>query len=132
MPQLSHSLSRDIAFLRRNPCGVLVAALCVFILANPLVGSGESGRTMLSLSLIAVMVVAVWAIHGQRLFNPVLGLAILSAGALALDLAGLRGAAPLVFATTAALIGMVTVALLYYVLDWHMITADKVFGAVAA
>jgi hypothetical protein len=28
--------------------------------------------------------------------------------------------------------GSVTVALLYYVLDWHPITTDKVFGAVAA
>jgi Na+/citrate or Na+/malate symporter len=28
--------------------------------------------------------------------------------------------------------GSVTAALLYYVLDWHPITTDKVFGAVAA
>jgi len=39
---------------------------------------------------------------------------------------------PVVLAATAAFIGAVTIALLRYVLDWHPITIDKVFGSVAA
>ena len=46
-----------------------------------------------------------------------------------LGMSSLRVAA---FATTVAFLGIVTVALLVYVLDWHAITVDKIFGAVAA
>jgi len=124
-------LRQRLAFLRRNRCGVLVAALCVFIIGNPVL-QGESGRTVLSLFMVTVMVAAVWAIPGRRLFKSVLALAMVTVVAMVMDLAGMRAGEPLVFAATAALIGVVTVALLYYVLDWHMITADKVFCAVAA
>jgi len=48
------------------------------------------------------------------------------------DIAEGRTMRPLSLGATAAMIGVVTVALLYYVLDWKKITPDKVFGAVSA
>jgi hypothetical protein len=121
-----------IAFMRRNRCSGLVVALCLFILANPLLAYSATGRLIASLSMIAIMVLAVWAIRIRRMLVWVSLLALLAAAAIAADRLGMPVLRVVAYATTAAFIAIVTVILLVYVLDWHTITVDKVFGAVAA
>ena len=121
-----------VAYLGRNRCSVLLAALCLFILAYPLADS-RVGITVLNVCMLAIMVLAVWALRVHRLLLwLVIVLATVTAGIVVAGRLGgflLRTA---VLTTTAACIGAVTVALLFYVLDRHPITVDKVFGAVAA
>jgi hypothetical protein len=121
-----------IAFMRRNRCSGLVVALCVFILANPLLTHSSTGRLIASLCMVAIMVLAVWAIRLRNMQLWVTLLALLAAAAITVDRLGIPTLSLAAYATTAAFIGVVTVTLLVYVLDWHVITVDKVFGAVAA
>ena len=132
MAALSRPLLRRIAFLRRNRCGALVVALCLFILFNPVLADSSSGRIVLSIALIGIMVLAVWAIRGRRLMAAVVSLALVAMASLGTEIVAGHTVRPLSFAATAAMIGAVTVALLYYVLDWRKITPDKVFAAVSA
>ncbi len=132
MPALSRPHLRRIAFLRRNRCGLLVSALCLFVLANPFLAGLQSGRAILSVAIISIMVLAMWAIRGRRLMAAVVVLALISIASLMADIAEGRTMRPLSLGATAVMIGVVTVALLHYVLDWQKITPDKVFGAVSA
>jgi hypothetical protein len=125
-------LLRHIAFMRRNRCSVLVATLCLFILVNPLLAHSPTGRLIASLCMVAIMVLAVWAIRLRRMLVWVSLLALLAAAAIAGDRLGMPVLRVVAYATTAGFIAIVTVTLLVYVLDWHTITVDKVFGAVAA
>ena len=59
-------------------------------------------------------------------------LALLTIHGIAADRLGEHWLWLVTLVVTAAFMGAVTAALLYYVLDWHPITTDKVFGAVAA
>jgi len=126
-------LLRRVAYARRNRCSVLVAVLCLFILATPLMAGSVVGATALATSLFVILVLAVWALRVRRPF--VWGLAalgFLTVDALVADRLGAVWVRPLALAATAAFISTVTVALLRYVLDRRAITTDKVFGAVAA
>ena len=116
------AILRRIAFARRNRCSVLLAMLCTLIVLSPLVAA-----------LVSILVVALWALRVRR--RAVLSAAIL--GFIAVDAVALRGIGGSlvvnisIVAMTVTLM-IVTVALLKYVLDWHVITVDKVFGAISA
>jgi hypothetical protein len=129
---LRRPLLRRLAYVRRNRCSALLAALGLFIVVNPLL-SGSLGAMIASIAILAIMVLTVWAIRVRRLtLWAVIVLALVTALAITMTRMGgypLRLAA---LVLTAVFIGAVTIALLRYVLDWHTITTDKVFGAVAA
>jgi hypothetical protein len=135
MPARRHPWLHRIAWLRRNRCSLLLAALCVMILANPLFGASQAGRKALGVSFLLTLVLATWALRLRR--PVVLALLVLAlATSVVLVLAPhnelhhwLR---PVANGTAALFTGIVTVALLRYVLDAHVISTDKVFGAVAA
>ena len=128
-----HPILRRIVWLRRNRCSLLLGALCLMILANPLFGSSALGPRALTLSLLVVMCVATWALHMQRpALVGMLALAVLTAAVIVSVPNDAHWMRPYAHAAMALFIGLVTIALLRYVLDWHVITTDKVFGAVAA
>ncbi len=126
-------LLRRIAYLRRNRCSVLLGALCLFILANPLVSNSVVGAAILTFGILAILILALWALRARRSTLLVLGLvALLVLNAIVADRLGEHWLRPVTLLVTAAFMAAVTGSLLYYVLDWHPITTDKVFGAVAA
>jgi hypothetical protein len=128
----SFRMKRRFAYMRRNRCGVLLVALCLFILINPLV-AGSFGAVFLALGLVVILMLAMWALRARRGTLLVLGLlALFTVNAVAVDRLGEHWLRPATLLVTAAFLGAVTTGLLYYVLDWRPITADKVFGAVAA
>lgn len=125
-------MKRRIAYMRRNRCGVLLVALCLFILINPFV-AGSLGAVFLALGMVTILVLAMWALRARRRTLLALGLlALFTVNAVAVDRLGAHWLRPATLAVTAVFIGSVTAGLLYYVLDWRPITTDKVFGAVAA
>jgi len=127
------ALLHRLAFMRRNRCSLLLAALCLFILLNPLLSDAPTGSAVLVFWMLANLVLAVWALRSRRLLPWAAAMFVIVAIELALDnLAGGSLARLTFFATTAAYMAVVTIALLVYVLDWHPITTDKVFGAVSA
>jgi hypothetical protein len=127
------AILRRIAFARRNRCSVLLAMLCTLIVLSPLIAGTTVGGAVLVAALVAILVVALWALRVRRMLLFVAGLL----GFIAVDAIALRGVGGSflvnisIVAMTVTLI-IVTVALLKYVLDWHVITVDKVFGAICA
>lgn len=134
MPQRRrHPWLHRLAWLRRNRCSLLLASLCGMILANPLFGSSSMGPKALSLTLLGVLVVATWALRMQRrTMLAVVTLAIVAAAAIVSVPGDTHWMRPVANGVMALFTGVVTVALLRYVLDPHLINTDKVFGAVAA
>ena len=131
--KLSRRVLRRIAFLRLNRCSVLLAALCLFILLNPLFEESTEGAAVLLFSLMAILAAAVWALNARRLLRWILTiLALVVVEYLLTRNTHEHSLAFLLFGTSVAFIAAITIALLSYVLDWHAITTDKVFGAVAA
>ena len=125
-------MKRHIAYMRRNRCGVLLAALCLFILINPLV-AGSFAAVFLALAVVVILMLAMWALRARRATLVALGLlALFTVNAVAVDRLGEHWLRPATLLITALFLGGVTAGLLYYVLDRRPITADKVFGAVAA
>jgi hypothetical protein len=124
---------RRLAYMRRNRCSVLLAALCLFILANPLLSDSPVGLMAASVCLFAIIVVALWALRKHRLIPwSLAALALVVMEAFATDrVAGLAFRVG-VQAAIGGFLAVVTVALLAYVLDRRSITNDKVFGAVSA
>ncbi|MFZ5782706.1 MAG: potassium channel family protein [Pseudomonadota bacterium] len=124
---------RRMAYLRRNRCSVLLGALCLFILASPFVTTSVIGAAVLTFGILAILVLALWALRARRSTLLVLGLlALIVLNAIVADRLGEHWLRPATLLVTAAFMAGVTAALLHYVLDWHPITTDKVFGAVAA
>ena len=131
--RLRRRLLRRIAYLRRNRCSVLLAGLLVFILVHPLVADSAIGATFLALGTLVILLLGLWALHARRRTLLIVGiLALLALHGIAADRLGEHWLRPATLLVMAAFMGAVTAALLYYVLDWHPITTDKVFGAVAA
>lgn len=125
-------MKRRIAYMRHNRCAVLLVALCLFIMINPLV-AGTSGAVFLALGMVSILMLAMWALQMGRRTLLALGLlALFTVNAVAVDRLGHQWLRPATLAVTATFIGAVTAGLLYYVLDRRPITTDKVFGAVAA
>ena len=132
MPTIRRRLLHRIAYVRRNRCCVLLVALCLLILLNPLFVGSRAGTTAIIFGLYAVLMLAVWALRvGRRMIWGAAFLAFVAVDAVLLDLAG-QPVRPLALAGMALFTGVVTVALLRYVLDRHPIKTDKVFGAVSA
>jgi len=130
---LRRRLLRRIAYLRRNRCSVLLAGLFVFILVHPLLAESAIGGTFLALGTLGILLLALWALHARRRTLLIVGiLALLTIHGIAADRLGEHWLRPTTLLVMATFMGAVTGALLYYVLDWHPITTDKVFGAVAA
>ena len=130
---LRRRLLRRIAYLRRNRCSVLLAGLFVFILVHPLLAESAIGGTFLALGTLSILLLALWALHARRRTLLIVGiLALLTIHGIAADRLGEHWLRPTTLLVMATFMGAVTGALLYYVLDWHPITTDKVFGAVAA
>ncbi len=128
-----HPWLHRLAWLRRNRCSLLLAWLCVLILANPLFGTSALGHKGLSIGLLAVLLLATWALRVRM--SGLLGVLALAAATLAAILlvpSDEHWLRPVASGTMALFIGVVTIALLRYVLDPHVINTDKVFGAVAA
>ncbi len=124
---------RRIAYMRRNRCSVLLAVLCVIIVVNPLLNTSELGARIMALCLIAILLLALWALRSRRLaIWTAVPLALLTIAAMFASHFGLQPLRTVALAGGAALIAIVTAKLLLYVLDWHPVTTDKVFGAVAA
>ncbi len=133
MPRRRHPWLHRLAWLRRNRCSLLLASLCGMILANPLFGSSTMGPKGLTLMLLSVLVVATWALRmTRRTLIAVVVLAIMTALAILSVPNDAHWMRPVANAVMAVFTGVVTVALLLYVLDPHLINTDKVFGAVAA
>ena len=129
----SRPFLRRIAYVRRNRCSVLLAALCLIIVLNPLLNTSALGGMLMTLCLLAVLPLALWALRSRRLtLWAALPLALLTVAAMLSGQAGFYPLRTLAFAGMAALISVVTARLLLYVLDWHPVSTDKVFGAVAA
>jgi hypothetical protein len=123
-----------MAYLREHPCALLLAALCLIILLAPILPATAMASALLNLGLMAVLVVAVWALGVRRLALAGIGLlALLTfSGILAQQVAGFRWLQPLAFALAAVFTAGVTAALMRYVLNFQRITPDKVYGAVAS
>ncbi|HZB53246.1 MAG TPA: potassium channel family protein [Reyranella sp.] len=131
--RMRRRLLRRIAYLRRNRCSALLASLLAFILVQPLVADSAIGATFLALGTLGILLLALWALHARRRTLLIVGiLALLTIHGIAADRLGEHWLRPATLLVTAAFMGSVTAALLYYVLDWQPITTDKVFGAVAA
>ena len=133
MRTIRRRLLHRIAYVRRNRCSALLAALCVLILVNPLfVGSGI-GTTSIAFGLYTVLMLAVWVLRvGRRTMWAAALLAFVAFDAAVLDRIAGQPTRPLMLAGTALITAIVTVALLRYVLDRRPIKTDKIFGAVAA
>lgn len=128
-----HPWLHRLAWLRRNRCSLLLASLCVMILANPMFGGTAMGPKGLSLSLLLILVVATWALRmGRQTMVAVVALAVVSALVIVSVPNDTHWMRPVANAVMALFTGVTTVALLRYVLDPHLINTDKVFGAVAA
>jgi hypothetical protein len=126
---IAFRMKRRLAYVRRNRCGVLLVALCLFILINPVV-AGSFGAVFLALGLVVILMLAMWALRARRATLLVLGLlALFTINAVLVDRLGEHWLRPATLLVTAIFLGGVTSGLLYYVLDWRPITADKVFGA---
>jgi Ion channel len=130
---LGRPLLRRVAFMRRNRCSVLLGGLIAFILVHPLAADSAVGAIFLALGTLGILLLALWALRARRRTLLIVGvLALLAIHGIAADRLGEQWLRPATLLVTAAFMGAVTAALLYYVLDWHPITTDKVFGAVAA
>ncbi len=130
---LRRRLLHRIAYLRRNRCSVLLAGLFAFILVHPLLAESAIGGTFLVFGMLGILLLGLWALHARRRTLLIVGiLALLTFHGVAADRLGEHWLRPATLLVTAAFMGAITAALLYYVLDWHPISTDKVFGAVAA
>lgn len=130
---LHRRLLRRLAYMRRNRCSALLGGLLAFILVQPLVADSPVGVVFLALGTLAILLLALWALRARRRTLLIVGiLALLTLHGVAADRFGEHWLRPATLLVTAAFMGSVTAALLYYVLDRRPITTDKVFGAVAA
>jgi hypothetical protein len=112
---------RRLAYMRRNRCSVLLAALCLFILANPLLSDSPVGLMAASICLLAIIVVALWALRKHRLIPwSLAALALVVVEAFSTDRAAGLALRVGVQAATGGFLAVVTVALLAYVLDRHV------------
>jgi hypothetical protein len=126
-------LLRALAWLRLNRCALLLAGLIAFILAYPFTTGGAASRAAVNLWLLGVLLLSRWALDAHRRIGwlpwALVGFLVVAYVA---ALAGVRPARLAVTLGYAALEAVVAVALLAYVLDAGRVTADKIFGAIAA
>lgn len=130
---LRRRLLRRIAYLRRNRCSVLLAALLVFVLVHPMVADWAIGALFLAFGTLGILRLALWALRARPRTLVIFGvLALVAIQGIAADRLGEHWLRPATLLATAVFMAAVTGSLLYYVLDRRPISTDKVFGAVAA
>jgi hypothetical protein len=128
-----HPILRRIAWLRRNRCSALLGSLCLLILANPLFGHTHAGHKALTVAMLVIGLMATWALRVRRTtFRGVVAFAVVTAAVVLTVPDDGHWLRPVANGTMALFNGIVTAALLRYVLDPRLINTDKVFGAVAA
>jgi hypothetical protein len=133
MPSRRHPWLHRLAWLRRNRCSLLLAWLCVLILANPFFGESAGGYQALGAGLLVILLLASWALRlSRRMLVAVATLAFTTAVVLLIVPHDEHWLRPVANGTMGLFNAVVLVALLRYVLDHHIISTDKVFGAVAA
>ena len=129
----STSTLQRLAWLRRNRCGALLAALFLFILADPAFARATISVAFLLLGVVAIVALALFPFRAWLFATwSALLLLMVAAETLVAMRTGIRWFAPLGFASTATFTAIVIVELLRYVMDSRPITADKVFAAVSA
>ena len=123
-----------IAYLRQHRCGALLVVLCLLILLDPMASGFASWASFaLTILLMAALGLAVWSLRVPR---PVLialgGLGLLVMAVLFHPPESAHWQWVVAVAALTAFTAIATICLLQYVLNLEPITADKVFGAVAA
>jgi len=130
---MESGLARALDAARNNRCGVVVAALVLFVLVYPAFMDSRPGRVVANATLSVVLIVALWALR----FSP----RVLAAGVLLGVLSNLPlmnrifpgqpWAQAFALGVSILFIGFVTLTLLRYVMNMQRVTADKICGAVA-
>jgi hypothetical protein len=129
----TRAVLRRLARLHQNRCGILLAALCLFILADPHVLGTAISIAFLGVAIVALLGLAVSPFRPQRFWPLAMLLLLMTVSETLVELQVARHwMEPLAHAATALFTAGIIVVLLGYVLDRRPITADKVFGAVSA
>jgi drug/metabolite transporter (DMT)-like permease len=123
---------RIVAGARFHRSAVLLAGLVLFIFLDPLIDAPVAQLT-LELSILATLVLAVWAlrVRGWKLVA-VVALALLTLALLIANRSMSTAITAPTLAVVALFLAVVTAALLSYVLNMSRVTVDKIFAAVAA
>lgn len=126
-------LAEALAWLRLNRCAVLLAGLILFILLFSVTSIHTTGRVGVNALLLGVLILARWALSPHRRVGRYTFLVIgVLVGVYAAVLAGAGWLWPVLLMLYVVLAAAVTGALIFYVLDTGRVTADKIFGAIAA
>lgn len=132
MPNVT--FSPRLAKLLQQRCFLLFLAILALMVALPFLSGTLQGRLIANLCNLIVLVTAVAAV-GRSMLSFVIAL-LLALAVLAFQLLALKFGEPGYFALTwgfgAAFYAFTLVHLLYYVLRKDWLTADKLYGAVAA
>ncbi|MFO1158158.1 MAG: potassium channel family protein [Reyranellaceae bacterium] len=129
----SRTTLRRLSWLRHHRCGALLAALFLFILADPAFARSTISVAFLLLGVVAIVALALLPFR-PILFTTWTGLLLLMIAAetlVSMHMGG-RWLGAIALASTAVFTAIVIVELLRYVMDAHPISADKVFAAVSA
>ena len=128
------TLHPRLAQMLQQRCFLLFLALLALLVAMPFLVETVHGRVLVGLLNVIVLVTAVAAVERSRLSLVIaclLGLPTLAFQILALR-SGLAGHFALSWGFGAAFYAFTLVHLMHYVLRRDMMTADKLYGAVAA
>jgi len=123
-----------LAQMLEQRCFFLFLSLLVLLVAIPFLSETSTGRRLLGLFNVIVLVTAVAAV-GRSRFSVVIAV-LLVVPAFAFQLVALESSLPGYFALSwgfnAAFYSFTLATLLHYVLRQDMMSADKLYGAVAA
>lgn len=117
-----------------NRCFFLFLALLALLLATPFLATGSEGKKLIGTLNVLILVAAVVAVENSKLslaFATFLGLPALGFQILAVE-HGQPGYWALCWSFGAAFYAYTIARLLHYVLRKDVMTADKLYGAVAA
>jgi VanZ family protein len=128
------TLSARVEELLHQRCFFLFMALLVLLISKPFLSGTTTGRWVIALANVVVLVSAVAAV-GRSRFSFVIAF-ILALPAIVFRLLAVEGSSPgyiaLAWGCNALFYSFVLVNLLHYVLRRDVMTADKLYGAVAA
>jgi len=130
MPSAS---DRAAAPLREMRCGLIVGGLVLYLLIYPLLIDSLAGRALTNAGLSLLLVGLLWALHGslrEMAFGAALALPA-NQPLVELLLPGQAWARAFALVVLLVFLAAVTIRLLAYVMNLTVVTADKVFGAVA-
>jgi hypothetical protein len=119
--------------LHRSRCGILLAALGLFILVDPHVWGSAISIAYLAVAIVALLGFAVSPYRPLRFWLLMALFLLMTASETLVELqVGKRWMEPVAHVAMALFTADIIATLLSYVLDRRPITADKVFGAVSA